>query len=72
MGPYCNFCGNRCFIPAPENDLVQTDLKATCREGVLFDLNKELKKLLIEAAPIMEKVYLRKNWFERVNKALKE
>jgi hypothetical protein len=33
---------------------------------------KELKSLLKEAAPIMEKYYLRKSWFDRVNKALEE
>lgn len=31
---------------------------------------KELKDLLKEAAPIMEKHYLRRKWFERVNKVL--
>lgn len=40
MGPYCNFCGARCFVPTTREDLVKTDLKATCPEGIIFDMNK--------------------------------
>lgn len=38
MGPYCKFCGNRCFVPTNKDDIVKKDLKATCSEGIAFDL----------------------------------
>ena len=44
MGPYCKFCGTRCFVPTTKDDIIKTDLKATCEEGIKFDLemtNKE-------------------------------
>lgn len=41
MGPYCKFCGDRCFIPTTKDDIITRDLKATCPEGVKFDLDME-------------------------------
>lgn len=41
MGPYCKFCNNRCFIPTTKDDIITTDLKATCDEGIKFDLEQE-------------------------------
>lgn len=40
MGPYCKFCGTRCFVPTTQEDVVKRDLKATCDEGIAFDLMK--------------------------------
>jgi hypothetical protein len=44
MGPYCNFCGRRCFVPTVKGDIVKKDLKATCKEGIKFDLKKSKEK----------------------------
>lgn len=40
MGPYCNFCGSRCFVPTTREDPIKTDLKATCLKGKAHDLSK--------------------------------
>ena len=45
MGPYCKFCGYRCFTPTTKKDLILTDLKATCKEGKNFDLKMTFPKL---------------------------
>ena len=45
MGPYCKFCNNRCFKYTEKDDLIKTDLKATCREGIIFDMNMTYSKL---------------------------
>lgn len=50
MGPYCKFCGERCFVPTKESDLVKRDLKATCKEGIVFDENIE-RETETEKAP---------------------
>jgi hypothetical protein len=44
MGPYCKFCGTRCFVPTTKDDIVKTDLKATCEEGIKFDLQMTEKE----------------------------
>lgn len=46
MGPYCKFCGTRCFIPTTKGDLIKRDLKATCEHGIKFDMDKTFNKLL--------------------------
>jgi hypothetical protein len=43
MGPYCKFCGERCFVPTTKDDIIKTDLKATCKKGVAYDLVKTFK-----------------------------
>lgn len=47
MGPYCKFCGNRCFAYVPSNtpDHIQRaympfSIVATCREGQEFEKKK--------------------------------
>lgn len=45
MGPYCNYCGTRCFKPTNAASLVKTDLEATCLEGIVHDMNKTYPKL---------------------------
>lgn len=46
MGPYCKFCETRCFKPVSKDDLVKdVDLKATCREGIIFDMSKHYKEI---------------------------
>ena len=51
MGPYCNFCGNRCFVPFPEGtpDHIYAAYKAarpgvsiiaTCPRGQQFEWKK--------------------------------
>lgn len=45
MGPYCKFCGTRCFVPTTEADNMTVDLKATCEEGKAFDEAKEQEKM---------------------------
>lgn len=48
MGPYCKFCGNRCFIPLPENtpkEILEAykgraDIIATCEAGQNFEKQK--------------------------------
>jgi hypothetical protein len=45
MGPYCKFCGERCFIPTKKSDYVTKDLKATCTKGILFDMDSTFPKL---------------------------
>ncbi len=55
MGPYCNFCGTRCFIPTSENDIIKKDLKATCKDGIAFDLSRVNKLIHIsECLPDQE------------------
>lgn len=44
MGPYCKFCGTRCFVPTTENDIVKKDLKATCEKGRIFDIQNSIKE----------------------------
>ena len=41
MGPYCNYCGNRCFLQRslPHNNAM-TILMATCYEGQQNDLER--------------------------------
>lgn len=46
MGPYCMFCGDRCFVPVEDNDYIKKDLKATCEKGVIFDLDSTYTKVL--------------------------
>lgn len=46
MGPYCKFCGDRCFIPTEKNDYIKTDIKATCLEGIKFDMSSTYSELL--------------------------
>lgn len=45
MGPYCKFCGDRCFVPTSSDDLIKTDLKATCTLGIEFDLDCTFPRL---------------------------
>lgn len=46
MGPYCKFCGDRCFIPTSKEDKTKRDLKATCLKGIAFDsMVAELEEL---------------------------
>lgn len=44
MGPYCKFCGTRCFVPTTKDDIVKKDLKATCKEGIKFDIQQSIKE----------------------------
>lgn len=46
MGPYCNFCGTRCFVPVmPSDDSVaravyganRIDIGATCQGGIALE-----------------------------------
>lgn len=45
MGPYCNFCGRRCFVPFPEGTPPEilaayrpgVSIIATCAEGQRFE-----------------------------------
>lgn len=46
MGPCCNFCNTRCFVPTEPGDLIKKDLKATCKDGIMFDLSKIEKRQL--------------------------
>lgn len=55
MGPYCNCCGNRCFVSTKNDDYIKTDLKATCKNGMINDLNKTYPK-------IVDKNYDTKYW----------
>lgn len=45
MGPYCNYCGTRCFTPTSQLDYVKTDLRATCTDGTIHDLNMTYSRL---------------------------
>lgn len=45
MGPYCKFCGDRCFIPTTKEDTITSDLKATCKEGKIFDIKQTMYQL---------------------------
>jgi hypothetical protein len=41
MGPYCKFCGTRCFVLRVLQDgpfFGQERLLATCRDGMVLDL----------------------------------
>jgi hypothetical protein len=38
MGPYCKFCGSRCFLPRAGAQLGTTTILATCRRGMAHDL----------------------------------
>lgn len=47
MGPYCNFCDNRCFVPLPmetPKEALQAygtaTIAATCAAGQAFELKK--------------------------------
>lgn len=37
MGPYCNYCGQRCFVPR-EVPGSRVTILATCRIGALNDM----------------------------------
>lgn len=53
MGPYCKFCGNRCFVPTNKEDYVKTDLKATCKDGIVFDLNKTFPSIISKSGKVV-------------------
>ena len=38
MGPYCKFCGIRCFVPRAGKQLGSTTILATCPPGMAHDL----------------------------------
>ena len=40
MGPYCTFCGRRCFVPRRIPGTFTETLMATCAAGANFDLNR--------------------------------
>jgi hypothetical protein len=47
MGPYCKFCGERCFVPFPEGTpkhileaYGSASIIATCRRGQEFERQK--------------------------------
>lgn len=46
MGPYCNYCNTRCFKPTTKGSLINTDLEATCLEGIKHDMNKTYPRLI--------------------------
>lgn len=46
MGPYCNYCNTRCFKPTTKDSLINTDLEATCIEGIKHDMNKTYPRLI--------------------------
>jgi hypothetical protein len=44
MGPYCNYCGTRCFVPMPTNTPLRvlnaydtSSIVATCSGGQAFE-----------------------------------
>lgn len=61
MGPYCKFCDTRCFIPTEEYDYIKRDLKATCREGIIFDLTATYE-------PIVDKDLLLRYWLKELRR----
>lgn len=48
MGPYCDFCNNRCFVPFPEGTPKEAissyrstvTIIATCQEGQQFEMER--------------------------------
>lgn len=40
MGPYCNYCGQRCFVERRIPGTAGTILMATCQLGALNDMLK--------------------------------
>lgn len=47
MGPYCNFCNQRCFVPLLMDTLEEalkaygtSSIIATCRAGQAFEMEK--------------------------------
>jgi hypothetical protein len=67
MGPYCKFCGNRCFIPMPENTPKEilsaygtNTIIATCEAGQKFEKEKigycydDIQKLNLPTKPNKE------------------
>lgn len=40
MGPYCQYCGSRCFLPRAGAQLGTTTILATCPRGMANDLRK--------------------------------
>ena len=61
MGPYCKFCGSRCFVPTTEDDYVTRDLKATCKEGVEYDMNVSFPRVVDTKGDSL-------GWLTRLNK----
>lgn len=46
MGPYCKFCNDRCFAPTTSHDYISKDIRATCHDGVKFDMSSEYPELI--------------------------